>query len=114
MRDKLKLVLRNKPSNNDKGLKKDGEKAKDKEEMVPMEVSDGSKDRKQSPKKLEFMKDLHITNFRLYIEVLFKVEGSSKPTQVVAIILIQLMDKLQSYNVLARIAKYKTDIRKCE
>ena len=34
------------------------------------------------------MKDLHITNFRLFVEVSFKVEGLGKPTQVVMIILI--------------------------
>ena len=42
MTDKLKLVLRNKPNNNNKELKKDGEKAKDKEETVLIEVSDSS------------------------------------------------------------------------
>ena len=63
---------------------------------------------------MEFTKDLYITNFRSYVEVSLKVEGSLKPTQVVAIILIQLIDKLQSYDALARIVKYKMDIRKCE
>ena len=112
--DKLKSVLRNKTSNNNREPQKNEVKAKDKEEIVPIEVSNDCKDRKLSPKRLEFMKDLHIINFRSYVDVSFEVEGSSKLTQVVAIILTQLIDKLQFYNVLARIVKYKMEIRKCE
>ena len=44
--DKLKSILRNKSSINDKEPQKNGVKAKDKEETVPMEVSNSSKDRK--------------------------------------------------------------------
>ena len=79
-----------------------------------IEVRDSGKDGKQSPKRLEFIKDLYITNFRSFIEISFEVEGSSKPTQAVVIVLIQLVDKLQFYDALVRIVKYKTDVRKCK
>ena len=43
---------------------------------------------KQSPKRWIFIKDLYITNFRLFIEISFEVEGLAKLTQAVMTILI--------------------------
>ena len=61
-----------------------------------------------------FTIDLHITNFRLFIKISFEVEESAKPTQALRTILIQLVDKLQSYDSLVKIVKYKTEIQKCK
>jgi len=55
------------------------------------ECNDG-KDMKQSSKRLMFMKDLYMTNFRLFVEILFEVEGLAKPTQALITILIQLVE----------------------
>ena len=86
--EKLKSVLKNKASNTGKEQKKGGEKAQGSEKIVLIDVGNGRKDTKQSPKRLTFIKELHITNFRLFAEILFEVEGSAKLIQDVVIILI--------------------------
>ena len=53
-------------------IKKDREEAKGNKPTL-MDVSDRTKDRKLSSKRLEFITELHITNFRLFVEVSFKV-----------------------------------------
>ena len=58
--------------------------------------------------------ELYITNFRSFIEISFKVEGLAKPIQALVLILTKMVEKLQSYDTIVRIVKYKIDIKKYE
>ena len=47
------------------------------------------------PCRTTFLANLYVTIFTTYYELSFEVQGSSKPTQAVQILLIRIVDKVQ-------------------
>ena len=52
-----------------------------------------AKEKVKEGNSIAFLADLHITKFVTYCELLFEVQGLSKPTQAVQIPLIRIVDK---------------------
>ena len=69
-------------------------------------------EKEKDSNRVAFLTDLHITKFATYCKLLFEVQGLSKPTQVVQILLIRIVDKAQQFEAQFHMVKYLVSTQK--